>query len=255
MTHNEHGLPHPEWELDAYRKGDVAARVAARITGDRRAAEALAALQREDALFAATLYRITCPAPAQLLNFQWDMLEADARAVVAAHVADCPHCMAEALELAPEAAANIETDVGTFIDKMLARLKIYVGRPQQGTPRVAPVRQARDDAVEPETPAADMPVGDNTQTFTFAVSDLDCDVILTRWRNPDGTLSLQGQLLGEPELLAVPVHVRAIADSRVLQSTTLDEAGTFRLEAIPAAPFKLCFQSDAVTVCLTEWPE
>lgn len=86
-----------EWELEMLLEGEGTPEMEAALAASPADQARLAALMDQTRALQAALFRVTCPAPLELGEYELGLLEAPRRVAVAAHLDECPHC-AEELE-------------------------------------------------------------------------------------------------------------------------------------------------------------
>jgi hypothetical protein len=212
-----------DWQLDAYRDGERDPAVVRHVARCSACAGQVAAPDPTDRRLSAALFRFTCPTVDDLLHYQWGWLPQTQATAVAQHIADCPHCAAEAARLAPPPADETHPQpTGTPAE----RLRVFVARllPGGASLAPAPVRAT------PESPKAQPVRGRPMAVQYYTIDALDWDVTLTWTAGPGAAFTLQGQLLGPtPEEMAG-------GQAELVQhplTAALDADGVFILSPVP----------------------
>ncbi len=242
MSESSPSHPIPLWALDAYLAGVLTP--AGLDLADQATQEALAALRQENEQLTAVLFRLHCPDPGRLLNYQWGLAGVEERQVITNHLLRCPHCAADALQLGPEAVDRPAAGgLAQLLEDWRARFKRFIARPLPPHLAPVPLRHALAHKQESHQPGEGVFV--DSRTHAFAVVELeDAAIILTQWHNADGRCTVQGQLLGiEPEQAAV------LGDEGLLATTPIGEAGIFQFSDLPSRRLvTFCFSSPTLEI-------
>jgi hypothetical protein len=95
----------------------------------REKAHRLARLQDR---LTAQLYRVTCPSPPELGEYHLGLLPRDRAAVVARHLAECPHCAREVAQLKDYLTELAPTLEPSLLEQVKERVKVLVAHPVNG---------------------------------------------------------------------------------------------------------------------------
>lgn len=115
-------------ELLAYADGEADAQVVMHVESCPHCREKARSLSRLQERLIARLYRIACPAPIELGQHHLNLLSGDQAAVVAQHLAECPHCARELAQLQTfldEVAPSIEPGLPAQVRE---RVRVLVAR-------------------------------------------------------------------------------------------------------------------------------
>jgi len=197
------------------------------------------ALAQVDCALQEHLFRAACPPPDDLLNYVTAMLPPDARAVVARHVADCPHCAADvrALEEAGKTAPG--PDLWQQVTR-LARALI----------EAIPVPPRRELAAALR--GAPQPM----RLFRAGDLDIALDIVLSKAqdgkrREGEPAFDVRGRVMqrGRPAPQVVGRAAYLVQQERVVVYQTVDDLGYFLFEAVPAGEYDVVLeQADADVV-------
>lgn len=205
-----------DWELEAYLHGDAPARVIQHVARCPACSARVNDLQRFHQRLQRALARADCPPTETLLQHRWGQLPPlDARKIEA-HLALCAACQAEYHTLlGPEPGPAQQ-----FLAEVRRRWAVFTAVLQ---PPLAPAPALRGAESEPAI---------------YRVPETDWEIVLTQATGAQGYI-LSGQLLGpEPEDLAA-ARAGIVADDRLLLETTVDPAGWFALQPLPAGRYAL----------------
>lgn len=187
------------------------------------------ALNQAQKALTARLYRVDCPSPEELGEYQLGMLAAEQRTSMARHLMTCPHCRLEVeqikiylSELAPAARTSPLEQVRVLVAKL-------IGQGEAGeradAPGFAPAYAAlRGGGEGPITLEAD---------GVLIVLDLEA--------GREGSVTIQGQVAADDQARWTGAQVEAHQEGEVRMTTTVDDLGAFRLEALPPGPTELHF--------------
>jgi hypothetical protein len=188
-------------------------------------AEALDRVQKE---LTARLYRIDCPPPEELGEYQLGMLATEQSASVARHLTTCPHCRLELeqlknylSELAPAASTGPLEQVKVLVARLTGVGE--AGETRAGSPAFAPAYAAlRGGSEGPITMEADGVL-----------------VVLDTEPGREGSLTIQGQVAADDQERWTGARVEAHQEGAVHMTSTVDDLGAFRLEALQPGPTEL----------------
>jgi hypothetical protein len=132
-------------QLLAYLDGEADTTTIATIEGSRSARQRLEGLARLTGKLTARLYRVVCPQPNELGEFQLALLPEHQQAAIQEHLTTCPHCQAELTQLQgylADLAADIEPSLAERIHTIIAQfVRGTLGAGNLGTalPALAPL--------------------------------------------------------------------------------------------------------------------
>ncbi|MEZ4726379.1 MAG: hypothetical protein R3E79_04515 [Caldilineaceae bacterium] len=225
-------------ELLAYLAGDADAAVNAHLaecTACQQRAAALASLEQR---LTTTLYRLACPSPLELGEYQLKLLSAADTHAVALHVNQCPHCAAEIAILTDYLAAVAPTIEPAAALPLAERARILVARLVEGfaglnTPGglTAATAGLRGDAGEQLVYEVD---------GVQVIIDVQTDV-----QQPTQRVLL-GLVLGLPASQTVTAHLWRT--EQAVATTMVDELGNFVIAALAPGAYDLILSSDKTEV-------
>ena len=184
----------------------------------RNKADALARLQSG---LTARLYRITCPSPSELGEYHLRVLPPPQMLVIAQHVRECPHCEAEVAQLE------------TFLKDLTAEVK-----PAPLTPirvLIARLVGGNEPALRPALR------GESKGPLIFEADA----VVITLDVQPgsSGQVSILGQVAADDQDQWTNALVELRQADMPLLTTTLDDLGAFRFEAVPPGATQITITS------------
>ena len=191
----------------------------------RSRADALARLQKS---LTSRLYRITCPSPLELGEYHLRILPSPQMLVIAQHVRECPHCETEVahLRIFLQDLTTGKTKDPTPVPILIARL---LGASGEGT---APMPALRGLQKGPIILEAD-----------GVVITLDVE------SGADGQGSILGQVAADDQDQWTNALVELQQADLPLQTTSLDDLGAFRFEAVrPAATRIMITSTEGVVI-------
>jgi len=177
----------------------------------------------------ARLYRSTCPSSMELGDYHLGLLPASQKLVVAQHVRECPHCRREIAEL-EEFLAEPDVQLGLMepVKRLVAQLISSGSAPAFGA--------LRGESKGPLLFEADGVV------ITLDVSP-----------GPNGQVSILGQVVADDQDSWTGANVELQQEDTSSLTTSLDDLGAFRFEAIrPGATKFIITSTDNVVI---ETPE
>jgi len=222
------------WQLDAYTDG---ARDPAVIRHIRRCpvcARRTAVPDPIDSRLSAALFRSTCPPADELMGYRWGLLSEVHAATVAKHLAGCPHCVAEAAQLAPQLSKEAALPQMSQPALPLSdSLRVLVARllPSGSSLALSPVRAGEMDG-------AKVVQGHPTATQCYEVDDVNWDIVLNWVPGPGAAFTLQGQLFGPGPDEMVSIQAR-LKQAESVPATKLDVDGVFVLSPVPPGVYTL----------------
>jgi hypothetical protein len=207
----------------AYLDGEATALVVAHLSqcpACRQRTRQLALLQ---AHLTSQLYRLECPTPHELGEYHLGILARLQAAAVAAHLIECPHCMAELAQLQgylAELSAELEPSIVERARVLVARL--IGGGNRAGTPAFAPAMAGiRGEGAEPSVYQA----GDLQITIMVEPDD----------EQPDQQMLLGLLVAARPEQLQAQLWQAA----QLVASAPVDAAGNFILPNLSPGVYEL----------------
>ena len=182
----------------------------------------LAATQRQ---LLAGLYRFDCPTPQRLSDYALELLTADERTRVAAHVMDCPRCADELQTLRTFVSVEPAPQVSPMA--RLRRLVATLVVPPQGTPAYTTLRGG-------EAPASQ----------TYRAEDVSLTVTVEAEPQRE-RYTLAGLVVQEPvsqehgETASRTDAVHLFRAGQLIGTQALDDLGSFAFEALQAGAYRL----------------
>jgi hypothetical protein len=227
-----HGAVTPE-DLIAYTDGEASGSTSAAIQSDpalRAAADAYAQTQRR---LRQRLYRFDCPSPQMLGEYDLGLLAGAARTQLAAHVGECPRCMAELRMLRDfMAAEEAAPPVGA-----MGRIRRVVATLLPPPPLTSPHASLRgaDDATARTYQAGDVTI---TLDMGAPVRRGRTSLVGLIWRDGD-----------DPETIAGSA-VALMQDTGETQTTEIDDVGNFSFDEISPGTYHLevTLGDDSITI-------
>jgi hypothetical protein len=181
-------------------------------------------------LLAAHLYRLTCPSPDELGEYNLKLLPAERAVAVTQHLPLCAHCRQEVTQLqayladlAPELEYSLRERAQIWIARLLPQ-----GHSSGFSPGPALVFRGEDEG---------------PRTYEAGGVQLHVDVQDDPAR--PGHKSVVGLVIGAPE---TAVSVQLWQTSQLVQETSLDEWGNFTLAGIIPGSYDLILSSQTVEI-------
>jgi anti-sigma factor RsiW len=138
-------------QLLAYLDGEATAPVVAHLSQCPACRERARELAHLQARLTSHLYRLECPTPHELGEYQMGILTQAQAAAVAEHLIECPHCIAEVAQLnryLADLSDELEPSIVERVRVLVARL--IGGGTRAGTPALAPAMAGiRGEDAEP----------------------------------------------------------------------------------------------------------
>lgn len=230
-------------DLLAYLDGETDETLTRAIEASADVRQRLEELAREDRRLAVGLYRSTCPDAHELGEYELALLPGERAALVAQHVAQCPHCALELQELRAflrEAAADLEY---TFLE----RVRVLVARlvpdlPAAGggpVPALAGMRGATNgplfyDAgdVQVSLDVQDDAAGGGRKSVLGLITGVD----------PAGWQAMLWREDGQEEA----------RDAIRAETVTVDELGNFVFEALHPGSYQLILRGGELEVVIQD---
>lgn len=229
------------WQLEAYVDGARDPVVVQHLTRCAACRQQIARYEQEEAQLSTGLFRLSCPEPGELLNYEWGLLNEKQSLSIGVHLAECIHCRQEASQLAfPHTLPLTDAD-----DNGSPRLRLLVARllPQNMMP--AGVRSA-------ETEAQLAARGRPPTTKIYVVDELGWDITLTIWPEKGGTFTVQGQLLGVAADQVESFKASLSGEKTTIAEASLNEVGVFKLSAVSPGNYTLSFETSQVKVYIPD---
>lgn len=179
----------------------------------------------------ARLYRTTCPSSMELGDLHLGLLPDSQKLVVAQHVRECPHCRREIVELEEFLAeSDVQPDLPQTVKMLFAQLVSGAG---SGT----------------TTPAFGALRGESKGPLTFEADG----VVITLDVNPgpNGQVSILGQVAADDQDQWTGAKVELQQADTPPLTTSLDDLGAFRFEAVRPGATKFMITSTASVVIET----
>jgi hypothetical protein len=192
----------------------------------RNKADALAQLQSG---LTTRLYRITCPSPLELGEYHLRILPSPQMLVIAQHVRECPHCEAEVAQLE------------NFLKDLTADVK-------PGLPEIVRVLVARLMSGSGEG-AAPMPALRGERKGPIILEAEGVLITLDVEPGSDGQVSILGQVAADEQDQWTNASVELQQADMPTLTTSLDDLGSFRFEAIrPGATQIMITSTEGVVI-------
>jgi anti-sigma factor RsiW len=213
----------PDRQLLAYLDGEATARIVAHLSqcpACRQRARQLAHLQ---AALTSQLYRLECPTPHELGEYQLSVLTQAQAAAVAAHLIECPHCLAEVAQLnsyLADLSAELKTSIVERARVLVARL--IDGGNRAGAPAFAPAMAGIR--------------GEDAEPSIYQAGDLQITIMVEPDDERPGRQTLLGLLVA-----AVPGDLQAQLwqATQLVASAPVDAAGNFILANLTPGDYEL----------------
>lgn len=214
-------------QLLAYLDGE-ADEVEDHLAQCRYCSQRAGALDQVQKKLIARLYRVDCPPPEALGEYQLGMLATEQRVSVARHLMSCPHCRQELeqlknylSELAPAAPTSPLEQVKVLVARLVGQGE--AGETAAGSPEFAAAYAAlRGGSEGPITMEADGVL-----------------IVLDPEPGREGSVTIQGQVAADDQERWTGAQVEAHQEGEVRMTTTVDDLGAFRLEALQPGPTEL----------------
>lgn len=221
-------------ELLAYIAGDADSALTAHIANCGECQQRAVALTALEQRLTTSLYRLACPSPLALGEYELGLLEAaDARAV-AFHLQHCPHCATEIANLTTYLAAVAPTIELEPTLPLVERTRILVAHLVE---QLSPL-----GALGGLTPATAGVRGAAGAQLVYTVEDVEVIIdIQVDLQYPDQRMIL-GLVLGLPAAQTVTAHLWRM--DRSVTTTTVDDLGNFVMEALTPGAYDLILSSD-----------
>ena len=219
--------PLEDRQLLAYLDGEADEQVRDHMAQCRYCSERATALDQVQRKLTARLYRVDCPPPEALGEYQLGMLATEQRVSVARHLMSCPHCRQELeqlknylSELAPAAPTSPLEQVKVLVARLISQGE---AGETVGSSAFAPAYAAlRGDFEGPITMEADGVL-----------------IVLDPEPGREGSVTIQGQVAADDQERWTGARVEAHQEGEVQMATTVDDLGAFRLDALQPGPTEL----------------
>lgn len=240
--------------LLAYLAGDADAAITAHLAECTECQQRAAALASLEQRLTATLYRLACPSPLELGEYQLNLLSAADTRAVAAHLNQCPHCAAEIATL-----TNYLAEVAPAIEReetppLVERNRILVARLVEGFSKLG--------APAGLTAAAAGLRGDAEEQLVYEVDGIQVIIDVQNDVQYPTQRVLLGLVLGLPASQTVTAHLwrteqppaelgaaaRRDESLQPMATTMVDELGNFVIAALPPGAYDLILSSDKTEV-------
>lgn len=235
------------WQLEAYVDGERTPDVVQHLKHCSACRDETVLLERTNAQLSALLFRLRCPDPEALLNYQWGLLPEKQALVIAAHLSECSHCYTEANRLHPPVLSTSKETTAKDINSVTGifgqKLRLLVAQLLPGDPMLAPVRSAKSELDSGTR-------GPASTTDIYAVEELDWDIVLSYLVQSNATYTLQGQLLGVSAEQVNAFKASLVHDDTVIGTVDLNEVGVFEFASLSTGEYTLCFHTEQVKVCI-----
>ncbi|MCP4538975.1 MAG: hypothetical protein GY832_17710 [Chloroflexi bacterium] len=231
------------WQLDAYTDGERDPAVIQHVRRCPVCARRVATPDPLDSQLSAALFRSICPPVDELMCYQWGLLSEAHTATLAKHLSNCPHCAAEAAQLALEPSKEGPLPQMSRPTPPLSKsLRVLIARllPSGSALALAPVRAGEMNGTQ-------VVQGRSTTVQCYEVDDVNWDIILNWTPGPGAAFTLQGQLFGPGPDEMTSIQAR-LKQTESVPATTLDQDGVFALSPIPPGEYTLCLCVSQVEV-------
>jgi anti-sigma factor RsiW len=212
-------------QLLAYLDDTADAAVARHLADCPACRERVRQLARLLGRITVSLYRLDCPASAELGEYQLGLLPRPQRAALAAHLAECPHCRAEVAQLQGYLADLARAEEPGIVK----RARVLVARLIGGTSTPGPAL----------TPAlAGLRGGD--APLIYEAGDVQITLTVEASEQAPERRTLFGLLIGA-ELTGA--RAQLWQGAQLTDETTIDAAGNFVLANLDASGYELVISS------------
>jgi anti-sigma factor RsiW len=230
-------------ELLTYIDGEADQQVVAhleRCPHCREKAHRLARLQHR---LIAQLYRLTCPSSMELGEYHLGLLSREQAAVVARHLAECPHCTREVAQL-----KDYLTDVAPTLElgpleRVREQVKVLVARLVSGGPENRPLERPA------LAPAYASVRGEGEEPYVYQAGDVQIAIDVQDDAERPGRKVILGLVIGT-EAGVVKAHLWQ-ADQRVA-AVPADELGNFCIPNLASGTYELILSGPDVEIHVPE---
>jgi hypothetical protein len=227
-----------EGQLLAYIDGEAGTAVASHVEACpdcRERAQALAQLQNA---LQARLYRLTCPAPETLGDYQLSLLAVEQAIQIAQHLQECPHCTREIAQLRE----YLREPELPFSSSAWEPLKVLVAR------------MSGDRGEAGGRPLANALRGVDEGPMTFEAEGVL--IVLDLQPASRGGWKIHGQVAAEEQDRWTGAQVELRQADKTLMATGIDELGAFQFDQVPAGPAELYLlpEDGPVVIANLEFP-
>jgi hypothetical protein len=185
---------------------------------------------------AARLYRLDCPTPQELGEYQLGILAQPQAAAVAAHLAECPHCMGEVAQLQgylADLSADLELSIVERARVLVARL--IGGGSSSGSPSLAPAMAG----IRGGEPAA----------YVYQAGDLQVTLMVEPADEQPDQRMLLGLIAGTD---STNWQARLWQAERLVASAPVDADGNFILASLAPASYELTLHGPDLEIYIQE---
>lgn len=226
-------------QLLAYLDSESTPTVAHHIEACPACQAQLTALAQREHRLTTAFYRLLCPSPLLLGEYQLKLLSTAEQATIADHLAQCPHCTEEVAQL-QDFMAVVASDLAPVTPRrvpLAEHLHVVVARLRDGLQNLG---------IEGALTPALMPVrGNEAVQQIFDTTDGLQIIIDSQGEEPTRQhRTLLGLIVGTPTPAAL--HVALWQDDRPIASTMVDALGNFVLTDLAPGVYTL-FLSNAET--------
>ena len=220
-----------DWELLTYIDGEADQRVVAHVERCAYCREKAHRLARFQHRLTAQLYRLTCPSSMKLGEYDLDLLPRDQAAVVARHLAECPHCTREVAQLRDYLTDMAPTLELGPLERVREQVKVLVARLVSGGPGGRPLKRPA------LAPAYAGVRGEEEGPYVYQAGDVQI------------AIGVQGLVIGT-EAGVVKAHLWQ-ADQRVA-AVPADELGNFVIPNLASGTYELILSGPEVEIHVPE---
>ena len=226
-------------ELLAHIDGEADRKVEAHLERCAHCREKARCLARFQSRLTAQLYRITCPSPEELGEHHLGVLDRERAAVVARHLAECPHCTREVAQLEGYLAQMAPTLEPAPLERVKEQAQVLVARMIGGRPGGSLLKRPA------LAPAYAGVRGEGEEPLVYQAGDIQVVVeIRTDVDQPDRLILLG--LVTEIEAHELKAHLWQAGQHTT--TVPVDGLGNFVIPGIAPGSYELILSSPEVEI-------
>ncbi|MGB1251140.1 MAG: hypothetical protein ACPG8W_11035 [Candidatus Promineifilaceae bacterium] len=213
-------------DLFAYLENNIPSPIAAQIEASAELRARAEALSAETHSLSALLYRHTCPSADELGDYHFGMLAKAATQCVTAHLAICPHCSRELVQM--------QRFIGDFPSQpsMLKRVKVWFA---ELFPVAAPVGAPRLAFR-----------GDDDDLLLYEANGVQISIDVQDDIEHVGYKAIVGLVIGGEDDYKAQLYKAG----EPVQTVTIDIAGSFIIDHLPPGEYELILNGDELLIHL-----